>query len=64
MPNRQRAILILVSLSLLAVASFGLALMVGSYQVAPAEVFAALLGQEGGAGDILPAAAFWHWPER
>jgi iron complex transport system permease protein len=53
MPNRQRAILILVSLSLLAVASFGLALMVGSYQVAPAEVFAALLGQEGGAGDIV-----------
>ena len=53
MPNRQRAILILLSLSLLAVASFGLALMVGSYQVAPAEVFAALLGQEGGAGDIV-----------
>ena len=53
MPNRQRAILILVSLSLLAVASFGLALMVGSYQVAPAEVLAALLGQEGGAGDIV-----------
>ncbi len=53
MPNRQRAILILVSLSLLAVASFGLALMVGSYQVAPAEVIAALLGQEGGAGDIV-----------
>ncbi len=53
MPNRQRAILILLSLSLLAVASFGLALMVGSYQVAPAEVLAALLGQEGGAGDIV-----------
>ena len=53
MPNRQRAILILVSLSLLAVASFGLALMVGSYQVAPAEVLAALLGQAGGAGDIV-----------
>jgi iron complex transport system permease protein len=27
--------------------------MVGSYQVAPAEVIAALLGQEGGAGDIV-----------
>ena len=53
MPNRQRAILILVSLSLLAVASFGLALMVGSFKVSPAEVFAALLGQEGGAGDIV-----------
>ena len=53
MPNRQRAILILLSLSLLAVASFGLALMVGSYQVAPAEVLAALLGQAGGAGDIV-----------
>ena len=76
MPNRQRAILILVSLSLLAVASFGLALTVGSYQVAPAEVLAALLGQAGGAATsccncachghspVLPAAAFWHWPER
>jgi len=53
MPNRQRAILILVSLSLLAVASFGLALTVGSYQVASAEVLAALLGQAGGAGDIV-----------
>ena len=53
MPNRQRAILILLSLSLLAVASFGLALMVGSYQVAPAEVLAALLRQAGGAGDIV-----------
>ena len=53
MPNRQRAILILVSLSLLAVASFGLALTVGSYQVAPAEILAALLGQAGGAGDIV-----------
>lgn len=30
-----------------------MALTVGSYHVAPAEVFAALLGQQGGAGDIV-----------
>ncbi|PKO89191.1 MAG: ABC transporter permease [Betaproteobacteria bacterium HGW-Betaproteobacteria-10] len=53
MPARHRAFLILLSLSLLVVASFGLALTVGSYHVAPAEVFAALLGQQGGAGDIV-----------
>ena len=52
MPTRQRAILILASLCLLAVASFGLALTVGSFKVTPAEVWAALLGQEGGAGDV------------
>ena len=53
MPSRRRAFLILASLCLLALASFGLALMVGSFKVAPAEVLAALLGQEGGAGDIV-----------
>ncbi len=53
MPSRQRAFLILASLCLLAVASFGLALLVGSFKVAPAEVLAALLGQEGGAGDVV-----------
>jgi iron complex transport system permease protein len=53
LPARHRAFLILLSLSLLVVASFGLALTVGSYHVAPAEVFAALLGQQGGAGDIV-----------
>ncbi|MDP3637404.1 MAG: iron ABC transporter permease [Azonexus sp.] len=53
MPSRHRAFLILVSLGLLAVASFGLALTVGSFKVSYADVFAALLGQEGGAGDIV-----------
>ena len=53
MPSRQRAFLILASLGLLAVVSFGLALLVGSFKVAPAEVLAALLGQEGGAGDVV-----------
>ena len=53
MPSRQRAFLILLSLCLLVVASFGLALLVGSFKVAPAEVLAALLGQEGGAGDVV-----------
>ena len=53
MPSRHRAFLILLSLCLLAVASLGLALTVGSFKVSYAEVFAALLGQEGGAGDIV-----------
>ncbi len=53
MPNRHRAILILTSLALLALFSFGLALMVGSFQVAPADVFAALLGQEGSGGEVV-----------
>ena len=53
MPSRRRAFLILASLCLLALASFGLALMVGSFKVTPADVLAALLGQEGGAGDIV-----------
>ncbi|MDD2742462.1 MAG: iron ABC transporter permease [Rhodocyclaceae bacterium] len=53
MPSRRRAFLILASLCLLALASFGLALMVGSFKVAPADVLAALLGQQGSAGDIV-----------
>lgn len=53
MPTRHRAVLILASLCLLAVASFGLALTVGSFKVTNAEVLAALLGQAGGAGDIV-----------
>ena len=53
MPSRRRAFLILASLCLLALASFGLALMVGSFKVAPADVLAALLGREGSAGDII-----------
>ena len=53
MPTRQRAFLILSSLCLLAVASFGLALTVGSFKVSYGEVLGALLGQEGGAGDVV-----------
>jgi iron complex transport system permease protein len=53
MPTRQRAFLILASLCLLAVASFGLALTVGSFKVSYREVLGALLGQEGGAGDVV-----------
>jgi len=53
MPTRQRAFLILASLCLLAVASFGLALTVGSFKVSYGEVLGALLGQEGGAGDVV-----------
>jgi len=53
MPTRRRAFLILLSLSLLAVASFGLALTVGSFKVSYPEVLAALLGQTGGGGDIV-----------
>ena len=53
MPSRRRAFLILASLCLLALASFGLALMVGSLKVAPADVLAALLGQEGSANDVV-----------
>ncbi len=52
MPTRQRAFLILACLGLLAVASFGLALTVGSFKVSYGEVLAALLGQEGGGGDV------------
>jgi len=52
-PSRHRALLILASLCLLAVLSFGLALTVGSFKVTNAEVLAALLGQAGGAGDIV-----------
>ena len=53
MPSSRRALLILSSLSLLALASIGLALMIGSYRVAPAEVLAALLGGEGGGGEVV-----------
>jgi iron complex transport system permease protein len=53
MPTRQRAFLILASLCLLALASVGLALTVGSFKVSYAEVLAALLGREGGAGDVV-----------
>ena len=53
MHSRRRAFLILASLCLLALASFGLALMVGSFKVAPTDVLSALFGQEGSAGDIV-----------
>jgi iron complex transport system permease protein len=53
MPTRRRAFLILASLGLMAVASIGLALTVGSFKVSYSEVLAALLGQEGGAGDVV-----------
>ena len=53
MPTRRRAILILAALCLLAVGSFMLALTVGSFKVAYADVFAALLGHEGGGGDVV-----------
>ncbi len=53
MPTRQRAFLILASLVLLTVASFGFALTVGSFKVSYTDVFAALLGHEGGGGEIV-----------
>ena len=53
MPTRHRAILILSALCLLAVGSFMLALTVGSFKVAYADVLAALLGHEGGGGDVV-----------
>ena len=52
MPTRHRAILILSALCLLAVGSFMLAL-VGSFKVAPADVLATLLGQEGSGGEVV-----------
>ena len=53
MPTRHRAILILSALCLLAVGSFMLALMVGSFKVAPADVLATLLEQEGSGGEVV-----------
>ena len=44
MPTRRRALLILFSLCLLAVCSFGVALMAGSLRVPPTEVLGALIG--------------------
>jgi len=52
-PTRHRAILILSALCLLAVGSFMLALMVGSFKVAPADVLATLFGQEGSGGEVV-----------
>src|SRR5574343_1521503 len=53
MPTRQRAFLILASLVLLTVASFGFALTVGSFKFSYADVFAALLGHAEGGGEIV-----------
>ena len=53
MPTRRRALLILLGLSPLALLGIGLALTAGSLKVPPGEVLAALLGQDGGAGDIV-----------
>ena len=53
MPSSRRALLILSCLCLLVLASFALALTVGSFKVSVGEVWAALLGQEGGAGDVV-----------
>jgi iron complex transport system permease protein len=76
MPTRHRAILILSALCLLAVGSFMLALMVGSFKVAPADVLARCSGRRkrrrGGdrscacraPSPVLPAAACSPWPAR
>lgn len=53
MPSRQRALLILLSLCLLAMFSFGVALMAGSFRVPPAEVLGALIGQSEDSTEII-----------
>lgn len=53
MPTRHRAFLILASLVLLTLASFGFALTVGSFKVSYIDVFASLFGREGGGGEIV-----------
>ena len=53
MPTRRRAILILAALCLLAVGSFMLALMVGSFKVAPGDVMATLFGHQGSGGEVV-----------
>ena len=53
MPTRRRALLTLLTLSLLAVASIALSLMAGSFRIAPGDVVAALFGDRGGAADIV-----------
>ncbi|MDE2439470.1 MAG: iron ABC transporter permease [Betaproteobacteria bacterium] len=53
MPTRQRAFLILAGLVLLSVTSFGFALTVGSFKVSYADVFSALLGHDGGGGEVV-----------
>ncbi|MBU3697075.1 iron ABC transporter permease [Dechloromonas sp.] len=53
MPTRQRALLILLTLCLLAVGSFGMALMAGSLRVPPGEVLGALFGQGQDSAEIV-----------
>ena len=53
MPTRQRALLILLTLCLLAVGSFGVALMAGSLRVPPGEVLGALFGQGQDSAEIV-----------
>ncbi len=53
MPTRQRALLILLTLCLLAVGSFGAALMAGSLRVPPGEVLGALFGQGQDSAEIV-----------
>ena len=53
MPTRRRALLTLLTLSLLAVASIALSLTAGSFRIAPGDVVAALFGDRGGAADIV-----------
>ena len=54
MPSRQRALLILVALSGLALLSIALALMVGSIRVSPGDVWTSLFNAGGGiAGDVV-----------
>jgi iron complex outermembrane receptor protein len=76
MPNRRRAVLILATLMLLALASFWAALAVGSIAVAPGDIIAGLLGARRPGADIInelrlprawpasPAAACWRWLAR
>jgi iron complex transport system permease protein len=53
MPSRRRAFLILASLSLLAMASIVMALMVGTLAVPIAEVFSALIDPEANGADVV-----------
>ena len=53
MPTRRRAVLILATLMLLALASFWAALAVGSIAVAPGDIIAGLLGREAPGADII-----------
>lgn len=53
MPTRRRALLVISVLLILVFASFGAALLIGSYSVAPADVWARLIGSQSAAGDVV-----------